>query len=276
MLRRLASVRIRMKTIWLTDIHLEFLDDSGFIRFMRELWDKNADAILISGDIAQAPTVEKYLTKMAQTLAIPIYFVLGNHDFYHGSISGVRAAIASLSKGSPHLHWLNVCGAVYLNSTTCLVGHDGWGDGRLGDYHNSAVMLNDFLLVSELAGLSRGELLQQLHHLGDEAAEQFRTVLPETLKLAEHVVVLTHVPPFLEAAWYDGHYCDPDWLPFFSCKAVGDILSEVMQEHLDKRMTVLCGHTHGGGTSQILPNLVVLTGQAHYGHPAIQEIFEWG
>lgn len=242
---------------------------------MRELCDKNADAILISGDIAQAPTIEEHLSKMAQSLASPIYFVLGNHDFYHGSISGVRATVTNLSKGSPHLHWLNVCGAVYLSSTTCLVGHDGWGDARLGDYHNSAVMLNDFLLVSELTGLSRGELLQQLHQLGDEAAEHFKTVLPEVFKSAEHVVVLTHVPPFLEAAWYNGQYCDSDWLPFFSCKAVGDILTKIMQKHQDKRMTVLCGHTHGGGTSQILPNLVALTGQARYGHPVIQEIFEW-
>lgn len=265
-----------MKTIWLTDIHLEFLNDSGFSLFIQELGDKNADAVLISGDIAQAPTVEGYLSKMAQTLAIPIYFVLGNHDFYHGSISGVRAAVTRLSKGSPYIHWLNVCSAIYLNSTTCLVGHDGWGDARLGDYHNSAIMLNDFLLISELTGLSRGDLLQKLQHLGDEAAEHFRTVLPETLKSAEHLVVLTHVPPFLETAWYDGCYCDPDWLPFFSCKAAGDILSEVMQKHPDKRMTVLCGHTHGGGTSQILPNLVTLTGRAHYGHPVIQEIFEWG
>jgi hypothetical protein len=136
-------------------------------------------------------------------------------------------------------------------------------------------MLNDFLLITELAGLSRGDLLQQLHHLGNEAAEHFRTVLPKTLMSAENVVVLTHVPPFLEAAWYDGRYCDPDWLPFFSCKAVGDILSAVMQKHPDKRMTVLCGHTLGVGTSQILPNLVTMTGQARYGHPVIQEIFEW-
>jgi len=268
--------RIKMKVLWLTDIHLEFLDESGFSNFIRDLCNKNADAILISGDIAQASTIGDYLSRMAQTLAIPVYFVLGNHDYYHGSILGVRANMTALSKGSPHLHWLNVCGPVYLASTTCLVGHDGWGDARLGNYHNSHVMLNDFLLISELAGLSAEERLQKLNHLGDEAAEHFQTVLPEALRATEHVVVLTHVPPFMEAAWYDGHYSDPDWLPFFSCKAVGDVLSEVMQKHQDKRMTVLCGHTHGGGASKILPNLVVLTGPAEYKHPAIQEIFEWG
>ncbi|HDL64214.1 MAG TPA: phosphoesterase [Proteobacteria bacterium] len=265
-----------MKTIWVTDIHLEFLDSSGFHRFMRELSASDADAILISGDIAQASTVERYLSKMAEILEIPIYFVLGNHDFYHGSISEVRKAMTSLVEGSPYLNWLNVRGPVILNSTTCLIGHDGWCDGRLGDYFSSTVMLNDFLLISELTGLSQQELLHQLRSLGDEAAEHFRAVLPVALESAAHVVVLTHVPPFRDAAWHDGNYCDSDWLPFFSCKAVGEILLEAMQDHPDKRMTVLCGHTHGGGESQILPNLSVLTGPACYGAPVIQEIFEWG
>lgn len=242
---------------------------------MRELCDKSADVLIISGDIAQAPTIKRYLLKMAQSLTVPIYFVLGNHDYYHGSISGVRSAVTRLSEESSRLHWLNVSGIVYLSRKTCLVGHDSWCDARLGDYDQSSVILNDFLLISELSGLTRKELLLRLNRLGDEAAEHFKTVLPEAIKSAEHIVVLTHVPPFLEAAWYNGQYCEPDWLPFFSCKAVGDVLTETMKKHQDKRMTVLCGHTHGGGMSRILPNLVSWTGQVSYGQPVIQEIFEW-
>jgi hypothetical protein len=39
-------------------------------------------------------------------------------------------------------------------------------------------------------------------------------------------------------------------------------------------MTVLCGHTHSSGECQILPNLLVKTGEAMYGTPKIQEILE--
>ena len=264
-----------MKTIWLTDIHLEFVTDSEFGCLLRDLRDQNADAVLISGDIAQAPTVADYLLKIGQTLAIPIYFVLGNHDFYHGSISQVRETVTRLTCELPQLYWLNRYESIRLSSRTSLVGHDGWSDARFGDYHNSPVRLNDFHLISELTDLSREECLQELHRLGDEAADHFRIVLPEAFRTAEHVVVLTHVPPFIEACWYNGKHSDPNWLPFFSCKAVGDVLSDIMRELYNKRMTVLCGHTHGGGRSQILPNLLVLTGPAKYRYPAIQEIFEW-
>ena len=264
-----------MRAIWLTDIHLEFLDDSAFSAFLRELGGKRGDAVLISGDIAQAPTVTGYLARMAHSLRIPIYFVLGNHDFYHGSISGVRQAVREMSAASPLLHWLSEGEPVRLDSTTCLVGHDGWGDARLGDCSGSTVSLNDFFLIRELAGLSPAARRRRLGELGDQAAEHLRRAVAEALKSAEHVVVLTHVPPFREAAWYGGRPSDPQWLPYFSCKAVGDVLYEAMQRRHGQRMTVLCGHTHGGGRSLILPNLETLTGPARYGRPVVQQVFEW-
>ena len=85
-------------------------------------------------------------------------------------------------------------------------------------------------------------------------------------------MVLTHVPPFREACWHEGRISDDNWLPHFTCKAVGDALLEAMAAAPDHRMTVLCGHTHGGGEAQVLPNLRVLTGDARYGQPVIQRI----
>jgi hypothetical protein len=194
----------------------------------------------------------------------PVYFVLGNHDFYHGSIAEVRETVRDRCSAVPDLHWLSDAGVVPLTHETCLVGHDGWGDGRLGNYQSSDVMLNDWTLIKEFGGLyeDRPERLAKLHALGDEAAAHFRAILPDALRRFRHVAVLTHVPPFREACWHDGQISDDNWLPHFSCKAVGDVLLEAMNAATNHRMTVLCGHTHGGGEAQILPNLRVLTGGA--------------
>jgi hypothetical protein len=54
---------------------------------------------------------------------------------------------------------------------------------------------------------------------------------------------------------------------------VGDVLVESMTAAPNRKMTVLCGHTHGGGEAQIMPNLRVQTGGARYGQPAVQEVF---
>ena len=263
-----------MKLAWLTDIHLNFLRPAARDAFLGMLADTEADAFVITGDIGEADDVAEYLTAIAGRVNRPVYFVLGNHDFYRGSIAGVRKKVRSLCSVTPNLHWLSDVNVVPLIDDACLVGHDGWGDGRFGDYHGSDVVLNDFGLIEEFGGFeeAKEERLAKLQALGDEAAAHFRAVLPAALERFRHVIVATHVPPFREACWHEGKVSDDNWLPFFSCKAVGDALVEVMAAAPGRTMTVLCGHTHGGGLAQMLPNLRVFTGGAKYGRPEVQRV----
>ena len=85
---------------------------------------------------------------------------------------------------------------------------------------------------------------------------------------------MTHVPPFREAAWYKGKVSGDDFLPYFACKLVGDVLRKVMESKPQSRLLVLCGHTHGGGELQVLDNLHVLTGEARYQNPVVQRVLE--
>jgi predicted phosphohydrolase len=257
---------------WLTDVHLNFVPAHRIAALCRAIRDANVDAVLLGGDIGEAPDVEELLMSLDARLGLPIDFVLGNHDYYRGSIARVRAGVEALCARSPRLCWLPRAGVVELTPETGLVGHDGWADGRLGDYTRSEVLLNDYLLIEELAGLDKPRRLAQLHVLGDEAAAHFRSVLPEALARFRHVVVLTHVPPFRAACWYRGRISGDDWLPHFACGAVGEVLLEAMAAHQDREMTVLCGHTHSAGEVRVLPNLRILTGGAEYGRPQLQRV----
>lgn len=260
--------------LWLTDIHLNFLEPALVDAFLDALAARPADGVFLSGDIGEAPDVTRYLTDLAARLQCPVYFVLGNHDFYYGSIAEVRQSIEQLCASRPRLRWLRLSRIVALTEQTGLIGDDGWGDGRLGDYLNSPVKLNDWRLIDELSGLEKTALLGALQSLGDEAASHFQSVLPEALQRFQHVYVVIHVPPFREACLYEGRIAGDDWLPHFTCHAAGQVLAEAMAAHPERRMTVLCGHTHVAADVQILPNLRVLTGQAAYGEPAIQRVLE--
>ncbi len=260
--------------LWITDLHLNFVGQAGVAKFFAELAAVEADGILLSGDIGEAPNVTLYLNALDNALGRPLYFVLGNHDFYRGIIAGVRRKIEALCVACPNLCWLSQTGVVALTESTGLVGHDGWGDGRLGDYWGLAVPLNDWRFIGEFIGLDPERRLETLHALGDEAAAHFAAVLPEALQRFHHVIVVTHVPPFREACWYGGRISDDDWLPHFTCKAVGDVLAAAMAANPECQMTVLCGHTHGAGEAQVLPNLRVLTGGAVYGKPQLQRVLE--
>ena len=259
-----------MKLAWATDIHLDFLDAAGIEAFTTLLEKSAADAFLIGGDIAKARSVERHLRSLEARLLRPVYFVLGNHDFYVGSISKVRDAMRELTRRSKLLRWLPAAGVVPLSSETALVGHDGWGDARFGNVDTTPVRMNDFVMIEELSSLSRERRRDRLRALGDEAAAFIRDLLPRAFEKHRKAIFLTHVPPFREACWHKGEISDDDWLPYFTCRASGEALVEVMRARPDRDLTVLCGHTHGAGTAELLPNLHVWTGGADYGHPRLE------
>lgn len=254
---------------WLTDVHLEFVDDRVRAALAAEVQATCPDGVVITGDTATANDVLDVLDQLALNVSAPLWFVLGNHDYYGGSIAEVRArAAANAGRDGPT--WLETAGVVRVGAHTALLGVDGWGDGRLGDYAGSQVVLNDFFRIQELTGLRRDTLRDRIAALGDAAAAALRPALAAAVTWADHVVVATHVPPFREACWHEGRVSDDDWLPFFACGAVGDVLRQAAASQPNTWFTVLCGHTHGAGEVQIADNLRVLTGDAEYGAPKVQ------
>ncbi len=129
-------------------------------------------------------------------------------------------------------------------------------------------------MIADFQDLDREAVLRKLRALGDEAACYLRDRLDEALSSYQRVICLTHVPPFKEACWYQGKMGNDDWLPYFACQAVGEVLLYASRERPDCQITVLCGHTHHAGTVHLRPNLRVLTGSAEYGAPCIQESFD--
>lgn len=266
-----------MRLAWATDIHLNFLHPPDRRRFLASI-NGQADALAVTGDIAESHSLGEVLRQMDAVLEMPTYFVLGNHDFYRGSIAGTRGNVTEMIRGAENLVYLSRAGVVELSPNTALVGHDGWADGRLGDLDGSEVILTDFLLIDELRHwrdprtLDKPALRHSLQALGDEAAGYLRGVLAEAAEQYPHVIVATHVPPFRETSWHEGRPSSDDHLPYFACKAVGDVLLEAALGHPDCQILVLCGHTHGGGEVQVRGNLRVLTGPAKYGKPRVERV----
>lgn len=256
-----------MRVAWVTDVHLNFCDVERMKTFATAIMRGRPDRILITGDTAEAHDVEKFFDVLSAIA--PCHGVLGNHDYYGSSIAAVRERARSTS------WWLPVA-PVKLTEATTLIGIDGWGDARCGNL-GSNVKLADWKEIAELDGLlwcDAAKRCATLQALGDAEAEALRSQLA-TVSCRE-LIVLTHVPPFPEACWYDGAQSSPDWLPWFTCVAVGDVLRAYASAHPDVVITVLCGHTHGSGEHTAAPNLRVRTGGwkpgvKSYGNPIVQD-----
>ncbi len=278
-----------MRVAWATDIHLDFLRDEQVREFADRLVADRPDAVVLSGDLSHAEQLEHHLRLLLQGTSCPIYFVLGNHDYYGSSIAAVRQAVQELCGRRARLRWLPACGVVTLSEKTAMIGCDGWADARLGTPADTPVFLNDFIHIEELAatldpggrhdparlrGLDRTALHAELRARGDAEAARCRELLGAALELRPHVLVVTHVPPFAAACWHEGALSDDRWLPYFTCAAVGEVLRELAAAHPTRSVTVLCGHTHGAGEAQIEANLRVLTGGAVYRAPQLQRVIE--
>jgi predicted MPP superfamily phosphohydrolase len=266
-----------MRLVWLCDIHLDFLDDRKRRRFVDQVAAQAPDAVVISGDIADGWSVVPALQLFAERISRPIFFVLGNHDFYHRGIAEVRAAVRAAVQGT-NLVYLPDAGVIQLCPGVAIVGHDGWADGRSGDFDGSAFRPNDFVHIQDFQVFgtgfgSKAQRLRLMQHLAEEAAAHFARVLPAAAAKNAHLIAVTHVPPFAEASYYRGKPSDPDLLPFYASTCVGDVMLEVMARHPSCDLTVLAGHTHGGGRYTAAPNVQVRTAAATYGRPRIASTF---
>ncbi|MBA2539789.1 MAG: metallophosphoesterase family protein [Deltaproteobacteria bacterium] len=257
-----------MRVVWVTDVHLNFVEVERMKAFADAIMRERPDRIFVTGDTAEAHDVEKCFDLM-RAIA-PCHGVLGNHDYYGSSIAALRDRARRTGWWLPHE-------PVRLTEATMLVGVDGWGDGRCGNLE-SRVLLSDWKEIAELDGLLFCESAQRcakLQAVGAAEADALRIQLA-TLEPTRELIVLTHVPPFPEACWYQGKQSSPDWLPWFTCVAVGEVLLAHARAHPAMTITVLCGHTHGTGEYRPVENLVVRTGGwppgvQSYGNPIVQD-----
>ena len=66
----------------------------------------------------------------------------------------------------------------------------------------------------------------------------------------------------------------PEWLPWFSCDAIGEEILSCADRHRETTFLAFCGHTHSPGRYSPRPNVHVETAAAEYGHPAVQAVIE--
>src|SRR5690606_7830451 len=141
-----------------------------------------------------------------------------------------------------------------------------------GDYARSKVRLNDFHLIDDFRQADPAQWPSMLSELGRQSAVRLSGKLEAALRAGTQVLVVTHVPPFRDACWYEGHTTDDHWAPFFVCGQTGRALRQAAQQHPSAKLEVICGHTHHGGVAEIHDNLRVTTAGAEYGDPALASV----
>jgi Icc-related predicted phosphoesterase len=260
-----------MRIAWITDPHLNHCALATWDRLIAQVHECRCDGLIISGDISEGDDVVFQLRRLADAVGLPIHFVLGNHDFYHSSIERTRDAIRKTVAAHPLLNYLTDSDPVSIGGVA-LIGVDGWGDATVGDYQRSTVRLNDFRLIEDFLLAAPSLWKSILRDLGQCSARRLESLLLSAVATHKRLLVVTHVPPFRQACWYQGKTTDDNWAPFFVSGQCGDALIDFAQSQPDSTIDVLCGHTHSGGIAKMRDNLIVTTAGADYGSPKVAAV----
>jgi hypothetical protein len=258
---------------WASDLHLDHADAAAVTSLHQTLRQNPDVPVILTGDLSTAPRLVDDLRQLGDAARAPLWFVLGNHDHYHGSVGAVRDTVIALAEIQPQIRWLPPAGVVMLDDATALIGVDGWADGRHGNALTTPLVLNDDRLIAEVAAQpDRLGRLAVKRALADGDATRLATLLDRAARQATTIGVATHVPPFLEALPTTGRLSRVEWHPLLVSGATGRVLRHFAASHPDHRVEVLAGHSHTARDVQILPNLRCRVAAARYGTPRVESL----
>jgi len=256
------------KIIWLSDLHLDQARDNVRQDFYHRLSKAPGEVVVITGDISNSRHLCAHLLELGEACGKrPIFFVLGNHDYYGSSFAQVHSEVDSLCKKQKNLHHLSDGAIIPLGDHEALVGHGGWADGRAGHGAASRVRNPDFWSVGDFRNKNWKSCYGLMGSLGKESAACFRRTLPYALSCYRHVWVATHVPPFTQAAWWNGKHCNYDFQPHYCNVSLGNTLWGMSTAFPESTMSVLSGHTHSEISLSLRTNLSVHTAGSTPGNP---------
>jgi len=275
---RVRYDRLMPHYAWATDIHLDFLrdDDQRLVTFAESLIKNNPTGILLTGDLSVAPKLVYHLSAIERVAQRPVYFVLGNHDYFGGQIDEVRKRMKELSRMSSFLRYMPTMPYYGLTPTTAVVGHDGWYDAHIGDWQGSNYQMVDWKAIHDFRQVNsnKATIVTQARKLAHEGVLHVHEGIKRATRYHKNIIVLTHYPPFRETHVHEGKVGDEHAQPWFTSKMMGDMLLAASQAFPNHTFTVLCGHTHGKFEGKITNNLRVLVGGAEYDRPELQGLVE--
>lgn len=145
----------------ISDLHLEFYQDPW--RVLDKVVDSadflEVDWICIAGDLGYSPVVPKFLAYLSGKTDCEIFYVPGNHEFYHGHISDIDNLMKQDLPGTVHL--LQRDFHYDLKHDVLIAGSCGWIDGSFKEIYNHPVdkffrsRYNDFTQIKGFKKLAR-------------------------------------------------------------------------------------------------------------------------
>ena len=267
----------------LSDLHFDHCSEVQIVEFAKQII---SDVILITGDISTSHKFRNHIFLFERYTNRPIYYVLGNHDFYYSSINEFRNKVCDIDRMSQFLKYLSSVPYIQLSNNTAIIGHDGWYDAN--NIISEEIYMNDWSLIKEyattpdlnfykIAQISKQICNISIKHIADSIAK-----VTKQKKNINNIIVATHVPPFEEI--FQQISKSPETInsrrkrfdilkPWYLSNSMGILLKKAADTFPHIKFSIFCGHLHENASVKIKDNLYCYTSEAIYSQPRIGTIF---
>jgi predicted phosphohydrolase len=227
--------------LWITDPHLTPLTRR---KMLNAILDRAPVGVFLTGDVSTcSQTFLGELDFLGERIGRPLFFVYGNHDLWFSDRASVENEIRALCRKHKNLIWMNESGIVPLNESSCVIGHNGWYDGRNGnsDYIRYTA---DWFLIKDFRQLpTMPDRIDLFRKWADESAEKLSAQLEEAVKTYKTVWLLSHFPMWKEAHRASA-FLEQFWASYNCNLVLGQALEKVMANYKKRHLICLTGHTH--------------------------------
>lgn len=251
--------------IWLSDTHIN-MSLLPFLkrRFISRLNSVESDGLIITGDISNGVMLESHLRYLATHYDRPIYFVMGNHDYYWRHRDSVESDVKRLCRLHANLRWLSIEeDPISLGHGIALVGDEGWYDVSAGDPNLTKWCIDRFINLDYLSFANYGQQAAAWKERAHKSAKKLIAKLKSALEENDVVYVATHFPPWTEATKSKWQISRDYWLPYNTNVVLGQEIEKLMK-NCDGKVVVLAGHTHMACELSVTKNITCKVAAASY------------
>ena len=206
-------------------------------RFINRINSSESDGLIITGDISNGMMLESHLRYLATHYDRPIYFVLGNHDYYWRHRDSVESDVRRLCRLHDNLHWLSdEDEPVSLKSGIALVGDEGWYDVAVGGHGMSKWCIDRLINLDYLPLASYDQQVEVWKERAHRSTKKLISKINDALDNHDVVYVATHFPPWVEASRSNWQLSREYWLSYNTNFVLGQEIENLMKNRSGEKI----------------------------------------
>lgn len=208
---------------------------------LHKVCQAHATRVWITGDIGDPSNNWKFLNELLEAVNRSVYFLLGNHDFYQGTISQARQKAAKICQQHSNAFYLHECEGFMMDGHLVL-GVDGWANTDKTSLHGTTW---DSEQIFDLQNLSIEQLQQVMNQFAEEDTALLLKKCRQSLSSSIHsVCIFTHIPPVDARLGSGKTRAMQEMRTVFYSEALSKGLHELTKYYPKVNFQVFSGHLH--------------------------------